>query len=562
MTTQAIYSNRKIHIALSLAFLYTILLVLNIDTVFWPFGRIDSPILLAQAILYSPLEYFTSPPAYQYLSYGNLTPWITLSWDIDYTLFQLEPLGYRVHQLLSAATLLGVVYLLLYRLTHSVLNTSIFCFAIITLPATFDVVDDLVHRHYLEGMVFCLLSFLFAEAYARKQAIIWLVFSVFLYGVSMSAKEIFIPLPGILFFLFTGSFKRKVVLIIPYAIILAAYMGWRFYMVGGGGGYSSSESLLSLANNSQLMLQVALGLAGSFFINASVTLLMLALFALLLFVNFSKLSFYTKAGLLVGILGVALPVLALFPIMSYGFYSGRWIFAPSVAFMIFFSYLCGITTSRKLSGIVYIVVFACSTGAAYFHMQKPAPLFIKGKGSVYTEILRSDPNSYVYTQDHTFLGRRMQAAWSHVAKLHNGDWGTLPIADLGQLRYHDTENKKAIVPSRKKPGVESSHSLSGENLDLLKDVSYNPQDGLITFSFAENLKDERCIVYLFGEQNGLLNKAVDCTQWVIPYRELKYLLRLAGYSLSDVSMAVWTEDPAGRFYSKPYKLDEVFDLDS
>ena len=127
MTTYKFYSRPGIKIALSLACLLAALLILNIKTIHWPFGIIDSPIILAQAIAYSPIEYLTSPHKYQFLTYNNFTPWVTLSWDIDYSFFQVDPLGYRVHHLVSLAIMVALIYLILYRATGSTLNTSIFC---------------------------------------------------------------------------------------------------------------------------------------------------------------------------------------------------------------------------------------------------------------------------------------------------------------------------------------------------------------------------------------------------------------------------------------------------
>ena len=561
MTTNINNPAQKAQIAFSLACLYAIFLAIYGKTIDWPFGTIDSPIVLAQAILYSPLQYFTSPYEYQFLTYNNLTPWVTLSWDLDYALFQLESAGYRFHHLFSAAILIGVIYLVLYRLTHSILNAGIFCFAIITLPATFAVVNVLVNRHYLEGMIFCLLSFLFADMYSRKPVTRWLALSVLFYGLSLTAKEVFIPLPGILFFFFPGNLRRKIVLIIPYAITLIVYMAWRIHMVSGAGGYSSAEAFLSLVDNPQVIFQVAQRLLDSLFVTTSVAALMLALVALLLVINFKRLSHYTKAGLVIGTAGVVLPLLALLPLLSVGFFSGRWLFAPSVAFLIFFSYLCNISSFRKLTAFVYLIVFVCSAYSAYAFIQKPIPYFVKGKGGVYKKILLSDKDSYIHTRGYSLLGSRGQTVWAYVAKLHNGNWGTLSVFDVGQLRYHDAENKKILDTGRKKLKPLPAHSIKGANLDLIEHVNHDPNTGSIAFSFAEELEGDYCFIYIYGENNGLLTKSADCRQWSIQHRELEYLVRLMGYSLSDVSMAVWSGDPAERNYSKPYKLDELINPD-
>jgi hypothetical protein len=96
---------------------------------------------------------------------------------------------------------------------------------------------------------------------------------------------------------------------------------------------------------------------------------------------------------------------------------------------------------------------------------------------------------------------------------------------------------------------------------LVTRVNSDPESGSITFDFAEELEGESCFIYIYGQNNGLLTKSIDCRQWSIQHRELEYLVRLMGYSLSDVSMAVWSGDPAERNYSKPYKLDELINPD-
>ena len=560
MTISKVYSSRTLQIALSLVCLYAIFLLLNTKTIHWPFGIIDSPIILAQAILYSPVEYLTSPDKYQFLTYNNFTPWVTVSWDLDYTLFQLEPLGYRVHQLLSAAILLAVVYLILFRLTQSVFNASIFSFAIISAPATLGVIDDLVNRHYLEGMIFCLLSFYCADAYNRKTSTGWLVGSVLLYGLSMTAKEVFIPLPGILFFYFAGSLQRKCILITPYALMLLACLAWRLYMLSGSGGYTSPEASLSLIENSSALFNIGQRLTLSLFFIPAASVLTLGLFALLLAINFRQLSLYTKLGIVIGVFGLVLPLLALLPLLSAGFHSPRWLFAPSIALLLFFSYLCGITRSRVLASTVFALVFAGSVGASYMRTLEPVPSYVKGTEKVYKAIMQSDANGYLRMRNYSRLGAQGQAIWVYIAKLHNGTWGTLTVSDVGQLRYHDTDNMALIQIGRRKLAPDPWKNSPPPDLPLINSGLYNPENGLLTFNFADTLDSENCFVYLFGEHNGFLFGGADCKEWSIPHRELDYLLRMIGYELAEVSIAVWAEEASDGLYSKPYKLPDIVDF--
>jgi|TARA_B110000908_G_scaffold165552_1_gene215182 hypothetical protein len=557
MTIDRIYSNHKARIVLSLVGLLAVLLLLNFKTLYWPFAIIDSPILLAQAIAYSPLQYFTSPFEYQFLTYNNFTPWVILSWDIDYSLFQLEPWGYRAHQLASTVALIGVAYLLLYTLTRSAFNAAIFSFAIISLPATFGVLDDLVSRHYLEGMIFSLLSVFLAAMYNSKQKIVWLMLSVLLYAFSITAKEVFIPLPGILFFFFLGSFRRKVHLIIPYALTLVGYLIWRIYMLSGAGGYTSPEASISLFENVDLVVGIAQKLGGLLFVTPLASLAVLALFVVLSAASFRALSLNTKLGLLVGSMGLALPLVALLPLLSAEIFSPRWLFAPSIGLVIFLAYLCNISNSKTLSGVTYGVILICSLTASYERTQEPMPALAMGKGNIYQKALQSDSDKYLRVASFSPLAAQGQAIWVYIAKLHNGSWGTLTVSDIGQLRYHDSDGMTAIKAGKRKVALEVDESSVSINPNLVTAVDLNPTSGLFTLNFADNLDSDRCFVYVFGEHNGMLFRTTDCEEWNIEYRQLEYLTRMTGYTLSEVSIAAWTENPNRRIYSTPYKFSDL-----
>jgi Dolichyl-phosphate-mannose-protein mannosyltransferase len=562
MTIKVNYLNRKTQIALSLISLITAFLLLNLKTLGWSFAILDSPILLAQAILYSPIEYFTSPYKYQFMSYGNLTPWSSLSWDIDYNLFQLEPFGFRAHQLASLAAMMGIVYLILYRLTHSIVITSVFCFAIMTLPATFSIGDDLTCRHYLEGMIFSLLSFYFAGKYNEDQQLRWWVFSVLVYVFSITAKEIYIPLPGILFFYFSGNFRRKILLIFPYAVALLAYLIWRYYMLDGFGGYKADDAAslhpgehpLSLANIGSRLLTSWLG-------NPVGSLLALAFCLLVLAVNFRKLDTSVKFGIFIGALGLLLPILALVPTMAWGIFDSRWLFAVSVAILLLLAYLCSTTESKILTAVVYVVILASSMEALYLRVIEPTPPYSAGNQG-YKDILQSDPNHYLRFSTKSEALPSVYKPWVYLAKLHNGTWGTLTISESGQLRYHDIGNRTALPFGPRKNSPENVNTAISTDLNLVESASFDSKSGLLTFNFVGTPKGERCFVYIFGPDNGLLYRGADCRQWAIDYRGLKYMLRVSGYELPETSIAVWSENTGNRFYSRPVRMNELIDIES
>jgi hypothetical protein len=562
MTTYKFYSRSGIKIALSLACLLAALLILNIKTIHWPFGIIDSPIILAQAIAYSPIEYLTSPHKYQFLTYNNFTPWVTLSWDIDYSFFQVDPLGYRVHHLVSLAIMVALIYLILYRATGSILNTSIFCLAILTLPATFSVVDDIINRHYLEGMIFCLLSFFCAQTYSRGSSPAWLALSVLSYGLSMTAKEVFIPLPGIIFFLYPGSFKRRVLLSLPYAVVLFSYLAWRMYMLGGYGGYTGGITILNVLEQEGALTLITLQLLTTTFFSPVAASIMLALLGVLLATNFRQITPSVKLGLLVGVFGLALPLIALLPMFAIGFLMPRWLFAPTVALVMFISYLCSRTPSKTVTGLTYCVVFACSVGAFYARLQEPVPPYTMGGGKAYQYILESDPDHYLRMPRFSQMAGQGYSVWTYIAKLRNNAWGTLTVNDVGQLKYHNIEGKSDHRLGRKRGKLKPVDNTLAADLPLIEHANYNPDTGALSFQFSDQLTSESCFVYIFGEHNGFLFSTPDCLEWSVQYRELAYQVRMIGYELADASIAVWSAQPNDRLYSQPYKIHEPIDLDS
>ena len=210
------------------------------------------------------LSIFFDPYSYDFLSTSNLTPWVTLSWYIDYLLSGLDPVGYRVYHLLSFLLMIILVYLVLLKISSSVWVATCFSCAIAVLPAAQEIADTMAHRHYIEGMVFSLLSVWFVLRYNSSKRSWWLIVSALFYALATTAEEIYTPLPGILFFmlhtevsrkcegrqlgLFLQELKQRLLLIVPYAVVAVAYVIWRIYMLGGVfGDYSQANQSYAAA---------------------------------------------------------------------------------------------------------------------------------------------------------------------------------------------------------------------------------------------------------------------------------------------------------------------------
>lgn len=540
---------------LSVTALFAVFALLNVKTLAWPFGIVDTPILIAQAILYSPIEYFTSPSAYDFLSYNNFTPLATFSWDIDYTLFDLNETAFRAHQILALLALLALIYRVLLLATNSIVVTTLFCFGIMNLPATYAVLDNLVNRHYIEGMIFALLSYLTFKRYDQQGHIGWLLLSVICYGVAASAKEVYLPLPGLLFFLQSGSVVKRIYSMIPYALMLGAYLALRVYMIGGSGGYSGVADTGVILGDLNVLSLIAAKTLGGLLAQPLASISLLVVAVVLVFRDFQNKPLTSRLAVFMGLLAAVLPLLALLPMLSAGFISARWFFVPSVLLLLYLAHLCSQAHSPRLTALVCFIVLSSSAIAAYERVTAPTPAFFKGQGRSYQAILQSDENRFVLFSKYSLLAAENYSVWVYVAKLRNGRWGTLPIVTPGQAAYHDLESREPIPMGHRARRPDFLTKAKPLRQHVIKQVETS--NGLVTFTFNTGLPGDACSVYLFNEYNGIVFGMGSCKQWVSSYRQISFQLRKAGMTVDNVQFAIWSEDPEHPWRSTPLPLKDL-----
>ena len=214
------------------------------------FWTADDPPLMAAiyqngiwAHFYDPAvwaENLPEPPIW-----GVFTPWIMVSFGVDWWVGGLNPIFAYIHQLAS----LSVVLFLLYKVLRLFFSFYVSLYAcmlfMISLPVR-EAAHYLMERHYIEGLGFFLLSMLCYERALRKPASIqwsWALGSGFFYFMACSAKEIYAPLAALLPLLPWGQWGRRYLALMPCAFFALAYLLWRAYMLdpefmsGYGGGH-------------------------------------------------------------------------------------------------------------------------------------------------------------------------------------------------------------------------------------------------------------------------------------------------------------------------------------
>jgi hypothetical protein len=203
----------------------------------------DDTQILRHALRYGPWQYFFVPGIWQELSISNLTPLVTLSFDIDIALFGLTPKYFYIHQLVSLSLCCIMLYYVLDLWVPSgiaFMGVSIF---LVGVPVALSA-QQLMVRHYIEGFLLSLLSlYLFVHG-VRKHSMLLIFFSAFIYMISTAAKEIYVPLVLLLPALPEGKCKTRFTFCLPFFAVFFLYLYWRWWMLGAlAGGYGAQWNI-------------------------------------------------------------------------------------------------------------------------------------------------------------------------------------------------------------------------------------------------------------------------------------------------------------------------------
>ena len=192
--------------------------------------RWDDTQILLFLIQNTPFEYLSRPAVWQQFSSANLTPWLLLSFEIDFALFEFKPIYFYLHQILA----LLIAAILLYACLRLWVNRHSALYGLILFLAgapSMSVTQQLMTRHYIEGAVFFLLSVFLFVKYIRFPKMWFLLGSSSAYVLAISAKEIYVPLVVLLLFLPESNISNRIRALAPFVLISFLYILWRGYML-------------------------------------------------------------------------------------------------------------------------------------------------------------------------------------------------------------------------------------------------------------------------------------------------------------------------------------------
>jgi hypothetical protein len=343
---------RRNYVDLSLFLFFGAAVVLLYSSVlnsYWLFEELQ---ILKHAYQYHPWEYFLIPDVWREVSFANLMPWLTLSFDLDFTLFGFEPRWFYFHHLIAlwVATILFYLVLGLWMpRVFAVLGALLF---LVSAP-TAAVSEMLMLRHYLEGAVLSLLSlYLFVKA-LREGSLPLALLSAFVFLLSVTAKEVYVPLAVIVFIIPEKNLRIRLKYAIPFLAMVILYSAWRFWMLGNAiGGYSNtplpknlqSDFLGIIVRNVKESIYM---LSGDPPISNAVHIFTLILFTVLFLLTLLKLLYRRRFSLImfsfIFFLSTYLPIFPLFNYFSTKeFQSYRLMFCVSIfyAFLISSALAC------------------------------------------------------------------------------------------------------------------------------------------------------------------------------------------------------------------------------
>ena len=178
----------------------------------------DDPWFLHVALMRRWTESFTHADIWR----QNLfTPLLTSTFELFVATLWIEPRRWYAAQLVLLVVLAFAIYAAL-RLYVDVVPAAAGALLFLIGPPLVNAAAHLGVIHYLEAVLFVTLAFI---AFAKQRDVL----SAVLYFVAILAKEIAVPLPGLLFLL---APERKVRRVIPHAIALVVYTTWRLLVIG------------------------------------------------------------------------------------------------------------------------------------------------------------------------------------------------------------------------------------------------------------------------------------------------------------------------------------------
>ena len=233
----------------------------------------DDATILVHAISHPHASYFYRPDHWRELVVTSFTPWLSAVFAIDHAISPWNPGFHYAHHLVSLASCASLLTLWLWTRCGAALAFAIGALFLWGAPTSL-IAQQLMTRHYAEGLLWLLVHYLCLDRASRSQSIsgqvasqdpkvapnmaltaypllspfLWSMLAAFFALLSMSAKELYLPLV-LLSVLWLGS--KNIKLLLPSFIAMVVFFLWRAWMLGDWlGGYVGADASAAAADQS------------------------------------------------------------------------------------------------------------------------------------------------------------------------------------------------------------------------------------------------------------------------------------------------------------------------
>lgn len=195
----------------------------------------DDPALFAYtAGIHNPVRIFTDPNVLRHFTAGSaLVPMQILSYWLDINLAGFSPEFAYAHQVCSFLLTLLLLYLVLSDWLHDRMAAAVASVAWALLPATAVIVQFLATRHYLEGLLFSLLSLYLLERLRDKDGRHGYLAQAGILAcaaVAMLYKEIYAPVLPLVLLIIAWRHRERIFAFLT-VLLSCAYAIYRLWAI-------------------------------------------------------------------------------------------------------------------------------------------------------------------------------------------------------------------------------------------------------------------------------------------------------------------------------------------
>lgn len=502
---------------------------------------------------YSPWQYFFDPAVLIKQTYAHITPWNPFFYDIGLHFFGFSPTALYWMQLCVISASAVAIIILLKNWIGLFPAWIAAAFFLLGVPAQ-HAAHSIMLGHYTSGLLWSLLCMIFFQkALSGKFSFLFLALAAFSYSNAALCKELYVPLPLVLFF-WPGlkGWRDRIYWLWPFIVLGSIYVVWRKFILGSAvGGYgqtlvgvSSQESFLNFFQ-----------MLGSFYGVKNLTAVFFIYAIKIIFFIFVFKKIFTKQDWL-RFLAIAaslmLPIVITITNGTFHLIGPRILFAFWVGLAVAISFFVyGLITKEnsrlfRFLGFFILIIFGALAAKGQYNDWKSLSIYKNQWNHYYSSYLQSTKSVFIIDEKDfhmiDYINMILTGAWEAREKINNSSNlpplvlknspFSLALADIVDAKNrNDVEFlNKAIKNYNQSRLVEkSSYDSSSEKL-IIQNKGNSSQNFIaiqrnhskIVWNFSADMKSIYILSKKLSDQKFAVNKIPNSGELIIPENQLPF----------------------------------------